>query len=263
MIRNLLRLVWLLLSAWLIVWVLEGLFGVDQRHSILPFQGDGSSRPALFIGVAWGILPMLGIFSPAGPGRRRARPDDRIAVAKVIAVDATGTAINDVPQYDIFVRVSPDSGEDFIGQLRMLVTPDEQSSLVIGAPLPVRFSSMKPDAVALADPLDPAVRQALLDWRIAKGLIDPRQVRARTSGITSPADILSVRPTGKRLEGQSELALTVLISPEGQTPWEAETTLFAYPQAIGRLQVGSPVWAMYRREDPKTVAITIEKETVA
>ena len=105
-----------------------------------------------------------------------------------------------------------------------------------------------------------AVHDALLQWRIDRGLIDPRLVRARTTGTQVPASVLAVRPTGRRLEGQSELELTVLMAPEGTSTWEADTTVFAYPEAISRFQVGSPIWAFYRREDPKTVAVTIEKE---
>ncbi len=40
MLRIVFLVVWLLLSAWLVIWVGEGLFGVDQRHSILPFAGE-------------------------------------------------------------------------------------------------------------------------------------------------------------------------------------------------------------------------------
>ena len=88
----------------------------------------------------------------------------------------------------------------------------------------------------------------------------PSQVRARTTGTQVPASVLEVRPTGRRREGQSELALRVLMAPEGAATWEADTTVFVYPQAISHLQVGAPIWAFYRREDPQTVAITIEKE---
>ena len=40
MIRIVLLVVWLLLSAWLVIWTGEGLFGVNQRESILPFSGE-------------------------------------------------------------------------------------------------------------------------------------------------------------------------------------------------------------------------------
>ena len=130
----------------------------------------------------------------------------------------------------------------------------------MGQPLAVRYSVTDPDTIELADPSQPEVHDALLQWRIDRGLIDPTQVRARTTGTQVPASVLEVRPTGRRREGQSELALRVLMAPEGAATWEADTTVFVYPQAISHLQVGAPIWAFYRREDPQTVAVTIEKE---
>lgn len=144
--------------------------------------------------------------------------------------------------------------------MRMLVDASDMSALQVGLPVPVRYSLIDQDTVVLADLTDPAVRDAMLQWRIERGLIDPSQVRARTSGTAVTASVLEVRPTGRRREGQSELALRVLMAPEGVTTWEADTTVFVYPQAIPHLQVGAPVWAYYRREDPHTVAVTIEKE---
>ena len=54
MIRIVLLVVWLLLSAWLVIWTGEGLFGVNQRESILPFSGEDTLGGPIFIGVAWG-----------------------------------------------------------------------------------------------------------------------------------------------------------------------------------------------------------------
>lgn len=260
MIRIALMVVWLLLSAWLVIWTGEGLFGVDQRESILPFAGEDTLGAPIVIGVAWGLMLTFG-GTMSGLGRRRKlRGESHIGVGRIVEVSRTGLTVNDVPQYDLFIRVTPGSGDDFIAQLRTLVQPTDLSSLQVGNPLPVRYSLADQDAVELADISDPSVREAVLQWRIDRGLIDPRQVRARTTGTQVPASVIAVRPTGRRLEGQSELALTVLLAPEGQSTWEAETTVFAYPEAISRFQVGAPIWAFYRREDPQTVAVTIEKE---
>lgn len=260
MIRIALMVVWLLLSAWLVIWTGEGLFGVDQRESILPFAGEDTLGAPIIIGVAWGLMLTFG-GTMSGLGRRRKlRGESHIGVGRIVEVSRTGLTVNDVPQYDLFIRVTPGSGDDFIAQLRTLVQPTDLSSLQVGNPLPVRYSVADQDAVELADISDPSVREAVLQWRIDRGLIDPRQVRARTTGTQVPASVIAVRPTGRRLEGQSELALTVLLAPEGQSTWEAETTVFAYPEAISRFQVGAPIWAFYRREDPQTVAVTIEKE---
>ncbi|WP_217184230.1 hypothetical protein [Streptomyces sp. AC495_CC817] len=260
MLRIVILVVWLLLSAWLLIWTGEGLFGVNQRESILPFAGEDTLGAPIMIGVAWGLILTFG-GTMSGLGRRKkVRGQTQIGVGRIVEVSRTGLTVNDVPQYDIFVRVTPRTGAEFVGQLRMLVDPVERTTLQVGLPVPVRYSLTDQDTLELADMTDPAVRDALLQWRIDRGLIDPRQVRARTTGTQVPASVLEMRPTGRRLEGQSELSLKVLMAPEGAATWEADTTVFAYPEALSYFQVGAPLWAFYRREDPQTVAVTIEKE---
>ncbi|MGF6824564.1 hypothetical protein M2317_003493 [Microbacterium sp. ZKA21] len=260
MIRTIALIVWILLSIWLLIWVGEGLFGVDQSTSILPFNGaDGLAGP-IMIGVAWGLILTFSGFGSVSIRGSALRGETSIGVGRIVETSRTGLTVNDVPQYDLYLRVAPADGTEFISRVRMLVPMTDAVAMQPGMPLPVRYSATDHDAVQLADINDPLVREAMLDWRIARGLIDPRQVRARRHGLQSPASVLSVRPTGTRREGQSELAVRVLITPDGQASWEADTTVFAYPEAISRLQVGSPVWARYLREDPHTVALTIEQE---
>jgi len=266
MLRTIATVVWLALSAWLLVWAGTGLFGVDQRSSILPFSDETLTAP-IIIGVAWGVLLTFGgMFGGAMSGlaqRSTLRGETQIGVGRIVEVRRTGLTVNDVPQYDLFVRVSASDGTEFISRVRMLLDPMEQGSAAPGAVLPVRYSMTDRDAVMIADLSDPAVREAMLDWRIQRGLIPPRLVRARRSGTQAPASVLAVRPTGVRREGQSELELRLLITPEGQQSWEADTTVFLYPEALSRVQVGSPVWASYLPADPLTVAMTIEREVRA
>ncbi|PRB09826.1 hypothetical protein [Microbacterium sp. MYb62] len=260
MLRIAFFVVWLLLSAWLVIWVGEGLFGVDQRRSILPFAGEDTLGGPIIIGVAWGLLLTFGGMMTRLGRRRTPRGEVLIGVGTIVEVIRTGITVEDIPQYDVFVRVTPRSAEEFIAELRMPVGTADPAALQVGLPVPVRYSLTDRDTVELADLNDPAVRDAMLQWRIERGLIDPAQVRARTTGIQVPASVLEVRPTGRRLDGQSELALRVLMAPEGAATWETDTRVFVYPQAVPHLQVGAPVWAFYRREDPQTVAVTIEKE---
>jgi len=266
MFRIIVLVIWLLLSAWLAIWVGEGLFGVDQRSSILPFGDADSITAPIFVGVAWGLLLTFGgVFGMLGglTQRTRLRGDTELGVARVIEVSRTGLTVNEVPQYDLFVRVSASDGTEFISRVRMLLDPVQQGSVEPGLPLPVRYSLTDRDAVEIADMTDPAVREAMLDWRIQRGLVAPHLVRARRSGLHAPASVLAIRPTGIRREGQIELELRLLITPEGQQSWEADTTVFVFPEALSRIQVGSPVWARYLRDDPNIVAMTIEREDAA
>lgn len=61
MFRMIAKVIWLSLSAWLVIWAAEGLFGVDQRSSILSFHGTGDSLIApIMIGVIWGMMLTFG-----------------------------------------------------------------------------------------------------------------------------------------------------------------------------------------------------------
>lgn len=263
MIRIIVTAVWLLLSVWLLIWAGEGLFGIDHRSSILPFMGDDTLGAPIFIGVAWGLILTFGGTIGALIPRKRLRGETQLGVGRIVEVSRTGLTVNDVPQYDLFVRVSAGDGTEFISQLRMLLDPVEQGSVEPGIPLPIRYSLTDHETVEIADMNDAAVRGAMLDWRVQRGLIAPHLVRARRGGLQAPASVLSIRPTGVRREGQNELELRLLIAPEGQQSWEADTTVFVYPEALSRVQVGSSVWARYLREDPHTVAVTIEREDAA
>ena len=266
MFRVIATVIWLLLSAWLLIWVGEALFGVDQRTSILPFSGGDSTIPAIFVGAAWGLLLTFGsVGTMIGSVTRSpsARGETSLGVARIVEVSRTGLTVNDVPQYDLFVRVSAANGTEFVSRVQMLLDPLEQGTVQPGLPMPVRYSLTDRDAVDVADMTDPLVREAMLDWRIQRGLVAPHLVRARRSGVQSPASVLTIRPTGIRREGQIELELRLLVTPAGQVPWETDTTVFVYPEALSRVQVGSPVWARYLREDPHTVAMTIEQEDAA
>ncbi|MGM7665558.1 hypothetical protein [Microbacterium sp. A93] len=260
MIRALFTIIWFLLSAWLLIWVGESLFGIDQQQSILPFHSSDPLTAPIIIGISWGLILTIAGAASAFGRRSTLRGDTEIGVGVIVDLVRGSMRVNDLPQFDIYVRVTAADGAEFISHMRRTLEPAEEAMLQVGMPLPVHYSVTDPDVVTLADMTDLVVRDAMLDWRIRRGLIDPRQVRARTSGIQVSASVLSVRPTGTRREGQSELALRVLVTPDGQSSWETDTTVFVYPDAISRLQVGSPVWAMYRREDPHTIAITIEQE---
>lgn len=266
------RLLLLATSAVLLIWAYEGLTGTDQSTSMLPFLSGphGGYGAIIMVGVAWGFLlmtPGADLFgrSPSSPsaGGLAARRMTEVAVATVIEMSPTGVTINDVPQYDLFLRVAPSGQEEFIARIRTLLGVQELEAVGPGAPLPVRYDPASKEAVALADMEDPQVRERLLRWRIDEGLIEPALVGARTRGISSPASVVSLRPTGERRHGQVQLDVDLLVTPDdGSTPWNASTRVFLYPQALSRVQVGSPVVAMYEPHAPLLVALTLEAPEV-
>jgi hypothetical protein len=173
MLRLALLVIWLLLSAWLLIWTGEGLFGRDQRSSVLPFTGETTHTAPVLIAVAWGILLAVGGVM-LGPRPRRLRAGGgRVAVGRIVEIIPTGAPVNDVRSHDVFLRVEPKDGDDFIAQARAQAVATPLSELRIGHPLVVRYHPGDEDAVVLADPHDPAAEAALNEWRAARRPLDP------------------------------------------------------------------------------------------
>ncbi|MGO1413013.1 MAG: hypothetical protein ACTHVH_00525 [Microbacterium gubbeenense] len=259
------RIVWLVLSALLLVRIAESLFGVDQTTSILPIPSITGSVDVFFIvgGVAWGILLTFGVLVGAGRPRRRrsARGPQQLAPATVIETRRTGMTINEVPQYEIFLDVQPVEGEAFVSSFRQVLSAPEVIHVQPRGMLPVLFRPGDPDHVALADPSTHGVEQMMLRWRIAHGLVADELISARTRGISQPASVLALRPTGAQREGQVQITTRLLITPaDGSAAFEADSTVFVHPDALSHVQVGSPVFAMYEPAHPERVHMTIQRQ---
>lgn len=260
------RIAWLALSAFLLIRVGEALFSTDQSTSILPFDVGFASVdvPFLLAGVAWGVLMTFGMaFTGPSDLRRvvsRGLPN-AVAPATVVDVDRTGVSVNDVPQYEAILEVQPTEGEVFLARFRAYLAAPEAANLQPGQLLAVRYSAPMSDDVELADPEDPEVADELLRWRIAHGLVREDLLRARTRGISQPASVLAVRPTGVRREGQVEIEVRLLVTPEdGADSFEADSIVFVHPEALSHVQVGSPVFAMYEPNRPDLVHMTITRQ---
>jgi len=259
------RIIWLLLSAFLLIRVVEKLTGTDQTASILPIPNITGSVDVSFLlaGVAWGILLTIGSFSASIVTRRRGAGSGsrELALASVIEVRRTGTTINDVPQYEIFLDVQPVTGDPFVSSITELLTAPEVVGVQPGGLLAVEFPPGAPDRISLADPESPEVEQMMLRWRIAHGLIAEELIGARTKGVSQPASVLALRPTGVQKEGQVEIVTRLLVMPaDGSPQFEADSAVFVHPAALANVQVGSPVFAMYEPAHPERVHMTIQRQ---
>lgn len=265
MIRILYWLVWLALGCWLAAWALEGLAAADQRVSRLPVLSSTAQygmppfAVALLIGVGWGLMATFSWAWTPDPGKARRRRATAFAMGRLVESARTGVTINDVPQYDLYIRVGPGEGGEFIGRYRTLVPASEAALLRRGIPLPVRYNPANHDTVRLADLDDAAVQRAVIDWRVERGLLSAAHSRALRDGVETPASVMALRPTGRRRDGEVEMTLTLLMAPEDGAAWEAESTGFVDPDALSAIQVGSPVLAWYLPGAPFGPAVEVRR----
>ncbi|WP_029151353.1 hypothetical protein [Microbacterium indicum] len=154
MFRWLGRLIWLALSAFLLSRVIASLFFVDQSAGWLR-PTDGSIDVAfLLAGVGWGFATMVcgPLMFPRqdGGGRRASLGPVRMAVGIVLEGRRTGTSVNDVPQYEFFVEVTPEDGDAFVTTVRAFQDPFVGEGLRVGSPVTVEYRGTNPDRVRIA-----------------------------------------------------------------------------------------------------------------
>lgn len=249
------------LSLVLLAWVGRALFGVDQRGPLLPFLAplsfdavmDALAVP-LLAGVAWGALLTFGGSSWDSTSKTVKGP---VAMATVIESSTTGLSVNDVPQYQLYFEVKPTDGQRYVSQCRLLASGRDAWMIKPGVAVPVHYDLNDPDFVTPAEHAEPEVRRAVLQWRIERGLVEPRLVRPLLDGRSEHASVIDLRPTGRHQDGQSELEVRLLVSPDGQDPFETTSRVFVYPDSVSELQVGSPVRAYWMPGDRENVAIAV------
>lgn len=250
----------LLLSVWLAIWAWEGLMSVDQTTSILPLNiPEFSPMAPVLVGTAWGCLLC---FNPATfdekPRVRKSRAT-ALAVARVVECNRTGLTVNDVPQYEIYMRVMPAGAPEFIALLRVLVDARQQYLLNEGMTEVVRFDPSHHDELLLAND-HPQARRAMVSWRVDRGLLSADHARVIWEGVSAPASVLAIRPSGKRREGEQQVTLSLVVAPKGHQSWEAETTGYVRPESLPRIQVGSPVTAWCMPTNPNVVVVSMEED---
>lgn len=147
----LVRIAWLALGAIVGIWVYEGMAGVDQRESLLPFLDADRETSIIMLGVFWGLVGMLlaGVSAARRNGPAASPSRTHVATGQVIELQGTGTTIDDVPQYDVYVEVRPPGGERFVGRLRGLFDAFTVAGVQPGSALTVRYDPENPDRVEL------------------------------------------------------------------------------------------------------------------
>jgi hypothetical protein len=96
------------------------------------------------------------VFRLLGGLRKQAQEEQRLlqtgapATGQIMAVNQTGTYINQQPQVQIVVMVHPQGGQPYQAQLTKVVSMFETAQYQIGAQVHVRYDPQNPAKIAIA-----------------------------------------------------------------------------------------------------------------
>ncbi|AHH97233.1 hypothetical protein BC739_008100 [Kutzneria viridogrisea] len=191
--------------------------------------------------------PILLISIMAGPDlNSRAFREAPIGVGTITEVRQTGLYINDEPQLALTMTVRTEDGQSFQSVAKQVVPMTDLALVAPGVVLPVRYLPGRTDRVEINKGGDPAAVQAVYDRvMIRAGLSSERAVAIAARGTKSSAVVSAVRATGRIVEGNGELSLTLLVKrPDGST-FEATSEKVIPGNLLGFVQPGRVLTVFY------------------
>ncbi|KAA2261587.1 hypothetical protein F0L68_16035 [Solihabitans fulvus] len=170
----------------------------------------------------------------------------------------TGLSVNDQPQLAISMTVRTPDGQSFESVATQIVDLTELSVLAPGTVLPVRYLPGRTDRVEIDKSGDQALIQAAHNQvLIRSGLSTERSIDVANRGIRTEAVVAATRPTGRIVQGNAELALTLLVNRRDSSTYETTVTKVVAARTVGLLQPGRVVTAYYLPEDEHEVTLQL------
>src|SRR5690606_4100277 len=96
------------------------------------------------------VFRLLGGLPKAAAEEQRLLQSGAPATGQIVAVQQTGTYVNNQPQVVIVVMVQPPGGQPYQAQLTKIVSMFETTQYQIGAQVHVRYDPQNPSKIAIA-----------------------------------------------------------------------------------------------------------------
>lgn len=208
--------------------------------------------------LALGVLPALFTVVPLIRGGRRNRRLLRSgaqAPATIVAIDQTGTEVNDQPVCELRVRVEPTGEPAFDAIARRVVPLTQIPQLQPGQRIVVRYDFEDRATVAIEGLGDLAIDPAR-----AKRMMEEAQQRHDAlnrpgAGVAATAIVTTFEPTGVTVNGPNPLVvLRVKVLPSGGAPFDAEIVGVFVPSGLHKYQPGKEVHVRFDPAAPAHVA---------
>ncbi|MGN6104364.1 MAG: hypothetical protein ACTHU0_04610 [Kofleriaceae bacterium] len=210
--------------------------------------------------LALGVLPALFTVVPLIRGGRRNRRLLRSGVqapAVIVAIDQTGTQVNDQPVCELRVRVEPTGEPAFDAVARRVVPITQIPQLQPGQRIVVRYEPGDRATVAIE-----GLGEVAIDPARAKQMIEEAQQRhdalnrpGSTAGVAATAIVTTFDPTGVTVNGPNPLVvLRLKVLPPGGAPFDAELVGVFASSGLHKYQPGKEVHVRFDPAAPARVA---------
>ena len=191
-----------------------------------------------------------------------------LVIGTLNSIQQTGMFVNEQPQCLLTIPFTTLQGQRVTGTVKKVLALTQLASFQPGLALPLRYNPAQPDKIALALDADPnELQQAQAQYGLAMGTTtqEALNVANNPNRVNAQGIILSAQPTGRIVNGLTEMALRIMVTRPDMDGTRYEATITKnVPQAVlPQLAVGSIVQVTYVPTDEQNIALSLNAGTIA
>lgn len=225
---------------------------------------DNLAIPGIAVSALFTMLMLVSAAVAVRGTNSRAMRDAPIGIGTVTGTRRTGLAVNDRPQLLISLTVRTADGGCFDSVAKKFVDLTELSAVAPGVVLPVRYRPGHTSRVEIDRSGDTAAIQAVYNQvLIRQGPSSERSIDIATRGVRAQAVVAGVRPTGRILQGNPEMSISLLVNRPDGTSYETTVEKIVAANLVGHLQVGRVVTGHYLPGNENEVALQLPANPTA
>lgn len=235
-----------------------GLTTVSANEYSSPWE-DNLPIVVVAVCVGWPMAAAAKVFGSVRlRGNSRAMRSAELGIGTITAVQRTGLTVNDQPQLAIAMTVRTQSGQTFDSVAKQLVDLTELSIVVPGAVLPVRYRPDRLEEVEIDQSGDQAAIQEVHNQVLIRaGLSSQRSVDIAKRGTRAEAVVSAARPTGRIVDGNPAMTLTLLVNRRDGSNFETTVEKVIAANLVEHIQVGRVVTVFHLPGDEREVALQL------
>lgn len=228
------------------------------KYNLRSFILHGAGGPMLGIAGIWLglLLILLVVFAVARTKRKQMLHHGVQTMASIAKTSATGVTINELPQMELELSFVYDSQPKTL-VVKHLLQPGE--ILLPGMTVAISYNPKNNKAILLSSgELNPDALQDLFNSTLlSQGVTTQHALNLAKNGVKAQGVVLSACPTGKIVNGNAEMKLTLCITKPDGTQQDTTVLKVMPPPALPYATVGRVIDLYYNPDNLEDITFAV------
>lgn len=179
-----------------------------------------------------------------------------LTFGKILSVQNTGVRINGEAEFAITLEFILPSGKKVNTECIMIIPALKLGNFASETIVPLRYDQENPESIVLDFSVDQiTLQKAYNQYLYDNGQLTKELLKVAQAGETGQAVVLENTPTGRIIDGKSELALNLLVTKADSQQYQTKQVKAVRGENIAQLAVGMVVNVRYSPTNPDLLVI--------